>query len=206
MFRATNNTLAILSGVFLLARLAYRILVVGNIGADDWLCVAALLVGVPSSAMLVQGLAANGLGRDVWTLPTANIYLFIEFFYIIEILYFSDVALLKLTLLFFYLRIFPSQGVRRVFWGTIAFVTVYGIIFVFMGIFQCTPISYYWTNWDGEHTGHCLNVNSIGWANASISIALDFWMLAIPLWQLRSLRLHWKKKISVALMFVVGTL
>ncbi|CAK7213236.1 hypothetical protein SBRCBS47491_001733 [Sporothrix bragantina] len=204
-FRITNATLAVFSGVFVLARLAYRMFIAGSIGADDWLCLVAVLVGAPSSAMLTEGLANNGLGRDVWTLPTANIYRFIEFFYIIEVLYFTDVMLLKLTLLFFYLRIFPSQGVRRIFYGTIGFVIVYGIVFVFMGIFQCSPISYYWTNWDGQHTGHCLSVNSIGWANAAISIAIDIWMLAVPLWQLRKLRLHWKKKIGVAVMFTVGT-
>jgi hypothetical protein len=31
-------------------------------------------------------------------------------------------------------------------------------------------------------------------------------MLGIPLWQIRSLKLHWKKKIGVAMMFFVGTL
>ncbi|CAK7211440.1 hypothetical protein SCUCBS95973_001116 [Sporothrix curviconia] len=205
VFRATNASLAVISGVFVLARLAYRVFVAGSIGVDDWLCLAAVVVGAPSSAMLSEGLAKNGLGRDVWTLPTANIYRFIEFFYIIEILYFTDVTLLKLTLLFFYLRIFPSQDVRRVFWGTIGFVILYGVVFMFIGIFQCSPISFYWTSWDGAHTGHCLNVNAIGWANAAISIALDIWMLAVPLWQLRSLRLHWKKKISVVFMFLVGT-
>ena len=51
-----------------------------------------------------------------------------------------------------------------------------------------------------------LNKNAIGWANAAISVALDLWMIAIPLWQIRSLNLHWKKKIGVVIMFLVGTL
>lgn len=206
VFRATSITLGIITGVFLVARFAYRIFVARSIGWDDWVALVATVVGVPSSIMNIQGLAANGLGRDIWTLPSAEIYRFIEFFYIIEVLYFTDVTLLKLTILFFYLRIFPTQGVRRLIWGSIGFVIVFGLTFIFVGIFQCRPISYYWTNWDGEHTGHCLNINAIGWANAAISIALDFWMLAIPLYQLRKLRLHWKKKLSVCFMFTVGTL
>ncbi|CAK7201709.1 hypothetical protein SEUCBS139899_004421 [Sporothrix eucalyptigena] len=205
VFRATSISLGVITGVFLVARFAYRIFVAGSIGADDWVALVATVVGAPSSAMNIEGLANNGLGRDVWTLPAAEIYRFVEFFYVIEILYFADVTLLKLTLLFFYLRIFPTQGVRRIIWGTIGFVIVFGLTFIFIGIFQCRPISYYWTNWDGEHTGTCLNVNAIGWANAAISIALDFWMLAIPLYQLRKLRLHWKKKLSVVFMFTVGT-
>lgn len=51
-----------------------------------------------------------------------------------------------------------------------------------------------------------LNANAIGWANAAISVALDVWMLAVPLWNLKRLNLHWKKKVGVAAMFVVGTL
>ena len=42
-------------------------------------------------------------------------------------------------------------------------------------------------------------------ARAAVSIALDVWMLAIPLAQLPGLKLHWKKKVSVGLMFFVGT-
>jgi hypothetical protein len=51
-----------------------------------------------------------------------------------------------------------------------------------------------------------LNSNAIGWANAAISIALDLWMIAIPMWQIRNLNLHWKKKVGVAVMLLVGTL
>jgi hypothetical protein len=51
-----------------------------------------------------------------------------------------------------------------------------------------------------------MNSMAIGWANASISVAMDIWMLAIPMWYLRRLKMHWKKKIGVAAMFIVGTL
>lgn len=113
---------------------------------------------------------------------------------------------MKLSLLLFYLRIFPSQLMRRLLWGTIIFDVMFGAAFVVTAITQCIPTSYFWTMWDHEHEGHCININAVGWANAAISIALDFWMLALPLSQIKSLRLHWKKKLAVALMFVVGTL
>jgi hypothetical protein len=80
------------------------------------------------------------------------------------------------------------------------------MLFVLLAIFQCRPISYYWSGWDGEHQGTCLNVNGLAWSNAAISIVLDGWMLALPISQLFGLQLHWKKKIGVAMMFVVGTL
>lgn len=111
-----------------------------------------------------------------------------------------------MSLLLFYLRIFPSQTMRCLLVGTIVFDVVFGVSFVIASVVQCIPLDYFWNMWDGEHQGHCININALGWANAIISIVLDFWMLALPLSQLRLLRLHWKKKVAVAFMFMVGTL
>lgn len=119
--------------------------------------------------------------------------------------YFLNLATLKLSLLLFYLRIFPSQKLRWLLWGTVVFDVLFGFSFVIASIVQCKPIDYFWLQWDGEHQGHCVNINALGWSNAAISIALDVWMLALPLSQLPTLRLHWKKKVAVALMFTVGT-
>ncbi|KAL5592409.1 hypothetical protein FOBRF1_013435 [Fusarium oxysporum] len=161
---------------------------------------------VPTMAINIHGTARYGIGRDIWTLEFGDITRFGFFFYILEVLYMPLVSLLKMSLLFFYLRIFFLGLEHTLLWGTIIFNAIYGIIFTLLAVFQCTPISYSWTKWDGEHEGTCLNLNAIFWANAAISIVLDLWMLAIPLWCLRSLTLHWKKKIGVAAMFIVGSL
>jgi hypothetical protein len=173
---------------------------------DDWLILATTVSGAPSTYIGVHGTTANGLGKDVWTLPYANITAFGRFFYVLVVLYFAQIALLKMSMLFFYLRIFPSTGTRKVLWATVVFNALFGIIFVFVAIFQCKPVSYFWTKWDGEHQGSCIDMNSMGWAHAGINIALDLWMLAIPLSQLPGLNLNWKKKVGVAIMFSVGTL
>ena len=173
---------------------------------DDWFILITLFVGIPSSVLNVQGLTANGLGKDVWNVPFDRITNFVYYLYVMECLYFCQIVLLKVTLIFFYLRIFPSKGVQKLLWITIGINAVYGVLFVFLGIFQCTPIKFYWEKWDNEHVGTCLNINGIGWSNAIISITLDVWLLAIPLWQLRLLKMHWKKKVGVAVMFCTGTL
>jgi rhodopsin domain-containing protein len=73
-------------------------------------------------------------------------------------------------------------------------------------IFQCTPVHYYWDGWDEGHEGKCLSLNGLVWANAAVSISLDFWMLALPLSQIRHMSLRWRKKVEVSLMFAVGML
>lgn len=205
--RVSNIVLGTVSAVCVVMRLVYKTLFsVAEVGWDDYLILGTLIAGIPSTILSDRGTIANGMGRDIWTLPFDTIITFIRWFYILEILYFNVLALLKLSLLFFYLRIFPGKNIRRLIWATIAFDVAYGLSFVTVAIFQCKPISYYWNRFDGQHTGKCINMNALAWANAAISIALDFWMLALPLSQVFSLKMKWKKKLSVALMFCVGTL
>jgi hypothetical protein len=154
----------------------------------------------------VHGLTANGLGKDIYTIPSKQITDFVHVFYAMEIMYFAQVSLLKLSILFFYLRIFPGTGVRHLIWMTIVVTAFTGTVFVILAIFQCLPISYYWKRWDGEHEGSCFDVNAMAFGNAGISIILDVWMLGLALSQIYHLNLHWKKKVGVALMFNVGLL
>jgi hypothetical protein len=116
------------------------------------------------------------------------------------------VFLLKACILIFYLRIFPGNPIRQLFLYTLAFNFVCLVVFDFITIFQCHPVSFYWTSWDGLHEGTCISINTLVWVNAAVSIALDFWILGLPLSQLRHLQLHWKRKLGVALMFGVGLL
>lgn len=196
-----------ITGVVVVARLAFRLFVSkADFGADDWAILAALLIGLPGTVLICIGTYPNGVGKDVWTLTFDQITNFLFFFYISEIQYFVNLAALKLSLLLFYLRIFPDLRVRRLLAGTVAFDILFGAGFVGATLYQCLPMDYFWHMWDGEHEGHCININAMGWANAAISIVMDFWMLALPLSQLKGLRLHWKKKAGVAFMFIVGTL
>jgi hypothetical protein len=200
-------TFGVISAAAVLLRLTHRITVTrGMPSMDDWFILITLLSGIPSTIVNALLVIPSGLGRDIWTLTPTQITDFGMYFYVMAVLYFLQVTLLKMSLLFFYLKIFPEKGVRRLLWSTVGFNTGFGIFFVVLTIFQCQPISFYWTKWDGLHSGKCLSISGIAWANAAVSIALDIWMLAIPLSQLRKLHLHWKKKIGVALMFIVGTL
>ncbi|KAK1594576.1 CFEM domain-containing protein [Colletotrichum navitas] len=206
-YNTVSITMGALSAIFVIVRLSHKALVtVSDLGMDDWFILITLCSGLPSTVINSVGLGAHGLGRDIWTLSPDTITSFGYWFYIMEILYFAQVTLLKMSLLFFYMRIFSHNApMRQLIWGTVAFNAVFGTTFIFLAVFQCSPISFYWTKWDQEHSGVCLNVNGIGWANAGISIILDCWMLGLPLSQISTLNLHWKKKISVALMFFVGT-
>jgi hypothetical protein len=121
-------------------------------------------------------------------------------------IYFSQVALIKVSITLLYLRIFGRSPIRSLILATIFANIVYGVIFIILSAVQCQPIRYFWNRWHGEMDGVCLDVNGIAWANAGVGIALDLWILALPLSQIKALNMHYKKKIGIALMFSVGIL
>jgi hypothetical protein len=157
--------------------------------------------------MIVEmlGTVPNGLGKDIWTLSPTQITHFLYYFWVLAWIYFLEVVLTKLSIQFFFLRVFPSQLAQRLLWGTVIFTALWGIAFVTTCWGQCRPISYVWTNWDGLHEGKCIHVAAFTWTHAVINICIDIWMLAVPLWQISSLQMSLKKKIGVGLMFFVGT-
>lgn len=138
-----SNTFSIISGVCVIQRFAIKLFWKLGLGLDDWFILITFIFDVLSLVLNIHGTAANGLGRDIWTIKPDNITKFSRFFHILVVLYFAQITLLKLALLFFYLRIFPSQGVRKILWGTVLLNCIFGLIFIFITIFQCQPISYH---------------------------------------------------------------
>jgi hypothetical protein len=123
------------------------------------------------------------------------------------ILYCVTRFFVRASIIFFYMRVFPpkpDQKLGRIVQATFVFNVVYNVSFLFAVIFQCSPLSHFWWQWDGEHTGTCGNANILAWVAAATGIAYDLWLLALPFSQLLTLNLHWKRKLMGGMMFFVG--
>lgn len=146
-YNVLSIALGCISAAVLLLRLGYKLLVAHvPLGWDDGAIMATLAFGVPGTVITSLGTIPNGLGRDTWTLTAAQITDFVHYFYFMEWLYFVSLGFLKLSLLFFYLKIFPQKGIRTVLWATIAYTVLWTVIFALLAVFNCNPISFYWTN------------------------------------------------------------
>ncbi|KAK9441801.1 Extracellular membrane protein, CFEM domain protein [Metarhizium brunneum] len=205
-----NNTVIALGviAIFITAtRLAFKQFVhpAKALGADDWAILGTLVICVAGLVIVLRGMTANGLGRDVWTVTPAQISRFVLYFYVMEILYLAGISLVKLSISLFYLRLFAATVRPAVLRATVAFNLLYGLIFVTGAIFQCIPVDFYWEQFFDPAEGACININLYGWLNAAIGLAIDLWMIALPMSQVLPLRLHWKKKVGVAIMFLLGT-
>ncbi|KAK1778682.1 hypothetical protein QBC45DRAFT_467214 [Copromyces sp. CBS 386.78] len=196
--------------------------------ADDYALISITALGLPNLLLAILALYPLGVGKDAWTLPVENIAKAVRYGYVMGIIYFLQVALTKVVFLLFYLRIFPGREVRRVLWATISVCVLFGLGSAVAGVLQCSPVKWWFEGWDyregipggdatwegwgeeggghGRRPGKCINRKHFHVAAAVISIAIDIWMLAIPLWCIRGLRMGMWKKMGVAGMFGIGML
>ncbi|OAA39426.1 CFEM domain protein [Metarhizium rileyi] len=206
-YNATSIALCVVTGLLVIMRLIFKQLFSYHkaLRSDDWVILASIVVGLPCTILNIVGLTHNGLGKDVWTLRPGQVVEFATYFFSQQILYLFLMTSIKISLLCFYLTLFPGRTTRILLWVSVGVVLAFGICSVFVSIFQCTPVRYYWMQYVQQEGGECLNINLLGWINGGVSVAIDVWMIGIPLFQIRKLELHWKKKIGATIMFLTGT-
>jgi Fungal rhodopsin domain len=92
---------------------------------------------------------------------------------------------------------------RFIAWTTIASVAISATVTTLFAIFQCTPIE---SNWNPTLPRKCIDVNTMSVATSAVNTTLDVVIIMIPLPELRTLKLHWKKKVGVFVLFLTGGL
>ncbi|KAI1127676.1 hypothetical protein F5Y10DRAFT_242428 [Nemania abortiva] len=106
----------------------------------------------------------------------------------------------KISILLFYQRVFPTPAFKLCTWVAIAVVSIWGILFFFLTLFQKRYYSDL-LNGTGEWL---LDSSSVGIAQVSSSIALDVAVLIFPLPVIYRLNMARTRKIAVALIFWLG--
>ncbi|EXF86204.1 CFEM domain-containing protein [Colletotrichum fioriniae PJ7] len=153
-----------------------------SFGWDDWLILASTIALIPAD-IGSQILIGIGLGQDIWMVSPDNITQILLLFFVEELLYSFVVAVTKLSILIFYLRLFAETWFRVVCYVMLGVTTVYGIGQILGIVFVCSPVSYNWTQWDGEHQGKCGNVSVMAFINGGVNIVIDFILFILPVTQ-----------------------
>ncbi|KAL8301314.1 hypothetical protein RB597_001972 [Gaeumannomyces tritici] len=220
--------LCTISGLTVLLRLLSKILSsdteggMSTLGADDLTILLAYVLLLPKMYLCGVLMTGAGLGRDVWTLTTHQLRDYAFYWYFAEPIYFAVASLMRISITLFFMRVFTGRGLkptfirgrgsfRLVLWGTLAANTALAVAFVTVGLAQCAPVSFYWTQYDGSGAaatggGQCIDGSALVWANAGAGIAMDAWMLTLPLSQIAGLNLSRRRRAQVGGMFCVGLL
>lgn len=100
--------------------------------------------------------------------------------------------------------IFPSRTFRTLAIALGVFVGLSGIATIVTTALQCLPAEYNYSNWDGEHKGHCNDLNTQTYAFGAINMICDILILIMPLRELYNLKVKGRQKIQLFIMFSVG--
>lgn len=161
------------------------------------------MVMIPLQVLSIP-LANHGLGLDMWNVSTDNITSILYLYYWDEMIYITSLSLTKISILCFYLKVFPGRQFRYIVYFLIFANATYIVSFDFLLAFQCNPIAGAWLSWDGAFQSKCISINVLGWTAAAVNILLDVAVIALPLPELFRLSMSLRKKIQIILMFAVG--
>ncbi|KAH7229998.1 hypothetical protein B0J15DRAFT_518306 [Fusarium solani] len=115
---------------------------------------------------------------------------------------FCQIRLIKLSILFFFLRIFPSHKFQTVVRWTTGLTVLICLIYLILFLIQRMPLWLFWEGWkDKTPRGVIVDGNAMGISHGALNVALDIWMLILPLSQLVKLGVKFKKKVGVIAMF-----
>lgn len=203
-FIAIYTSCFVITWVFYLTRMVARIVFkVGDLGMDDLMITFSLafsVLGLVSTSQMTR----YGLGQDIWNIDFDKFNDLLFWHWMAEMVYLWITSFLKLSLLFFLIRIFRTTHLNKWIWIAVAFQSAFTVAFALVTIFQCTPVAYVWQSWSGEYTGKCINVNAASWSMAAIGIAFEIVVLSLPIRELWKLNLSLSKKLYTIAMFSLG--
>ncbi|PMD41250.1 hypothetical protein L207DRAFT_581699 [Hyaloscypha variabilis F] len=167
---------------------------------DDWFALISAALLLPTSIIEILTVY-KGFGEHLWKISPDQLPRVIEFFYITECFYATPLAFAKISVLLLYLRIFMAPWLRFIAWATIGGVAASATITTVIAIFQCIPIQ---SIWNPALPKKCIDVNTFSVATSAANTTLDVIIFMIPLPELGTLKLHWKRKIGVFVVFLTG--
>ena len=112
-------------------------------------------------------------------------------------------TLTKLSLLWFFHRIFPSDSLRIVWIVMAIFSVLWCVGSTSAMIFACWPIRAFW---DRAIAGRCVDLKVLMYGITAPNLALDLMLLVLPLIPLWGLRLDKARKIALISIFMLGGL
>ncbi|KAL8687779.1 MAG: hypothetical protein Q9218_006148, partial [Villophora microphyllina] len=147
------------------------------------------------------GASIGGSGKHFKALDAHERMLFFKIFLSNELVYVLASPAIKLSIIFFYRRVFSVPNFRRASSVIIALTVAWAIAVFLVPLFQCRPLAKYWNR---QLPGYCINGLTYIVANQGVNIALDFMILILPQPMIWRLHRPGKDKAALSALFLVG--
>ncbi|KAF3189913.1 hypothetical protein TWF106_007105 [Orbilia oligospora] len=209
----TSFSLVPLSTIVIGLRLYCRQFLLGRVRLDDWLILLALIItwGIATinywQAYFNTGVHMKDMPPpDPTKPPLYTLEGTLKSWYVYQLVYLFDLGLIKLSILAFYHQISAAKTYRIIIYASMAVVSIYTIIMIFINAFECPHVP---DAWSAEilfqGSGSCRDLKPIYFAQASFNIFSDVWILLLPLPVLLRLQMRRNKRIALIGIFSVGS-
>jgi len=186
---------------------------------DDWLIVPAEFILVVMSVLIIIGVHGHGLGYTIPAETAAEavndsppIQIFVgKIAFAILMISSLQVGLAKLSILFFFRRIFCGTDrfsfMNIATWFMIGITTTWAIAFFFANLFEC---GLNWANnWGATSTlngGACINEQAMNDAYFYSDLIIDFILFILPMYNIWTLKMPVLRRLAVMGIFSFGAL
>ncbi|KAK6500136.1 hypothetical protein TWF481_010491 [Arthrobotrys musiformis] len=199
---AVEVVLFFFTAVVVVGRIYTRRWLIRSFGVDDWLIIPACIFCFALTVSTCLATTA-GYGLHIYDVPHHLRTKSLEYAWANMLIYCITVTLTKLSILAFYLRLFPSGFFRTLTYITGFVVIASGVAYTFMVIFYCLPIRAYWQPFDFPDA-KCLNDGYALVSNAAVNIALDSWLWIMPLPVVCKVHLPVRQRVGLIGVFALG--
>ncbi|KAH8768241.1 hypothetical protein F5883DRAFT_554237 [Diaporthe sp. PMI_573] len=203
-YKVTAVILFVVQTLFFIPRITTRLFGLGQWYKDDATCVAAYVLLIAQFVVcILQGVI--GCYVHFWDLDFEKLPRFYKVNFARAQLYAITLAVTKMSIIFFYQRIFDGPHIRRVLWGTHLFNISLAIAYVIAQCFVSQPLYCEWTFDQGKECTYHDAFDGSG-AYSALNAALDLWLVTLAAFLVWKLQMKAAKRLSVIAVFATGFL
>ncbi|KAF4446994.1 hypothetical protein F53441_9420 [Fusarium austroafricanum] len=194
--QAVCYTLVTSAIITVLLRIFVRVRMVKNFGIDDWFMISALITFILFVTCALLGVK-HGTGRHRDDLDPEDYKQARQWWWWCYLWYCLTMIASKISIGYLLLRITTRKWDRWILYGVMAITVCTGVVFFFVTIFQCSPISYFWNT---DQPGKCVPpevIMALTYLYSVFSVISDFTCAILPMFLVFQLNMGKKTKLAL---------
>ncbi|OLN86602.1 hypothetical protein CCHL11_10143 [Colletotrichum chlorophyti] len=194
---AVGVTLVTTAFITTVLRCYVRLCLVKNFGVDDYCMVGATAFFILFVSCALSGVR-YGTGRHRKDLSDDDWERAMMFWWYCYLWYCLSMIASKISIGYFLLRITVRKIDVWIIYIVMMLTVCTGVVFFFVTLLQCQPISYFWNK--DTQTGHCVNMNviiALTYLYSAFSVICDFTFAILPMVIIWKLKMNHKTKLAL---------
>ncbi|KAI0184773.1 hypothetical protein EV127DRAFT_224571 [Xylaria flabelliformis] len=192
------------SVVTIVLRIYTRLVIVKAWGLDDWFMSFAAISFTLFCSAAITGVH-YGTGRHFEDLTTEDIEEAMKYWWFCYLWYCVTMIASKISIGVFLLRLTVSKMHHYIIYVVMLFTVASGIVFFFVTLFQCNPITFFWDK--SIRGGWCIDphiIAALTYLYSAFSVICDFTFAILPMFLVFSLQIGRRSKIALIPILGIG--